>query len=279
MYYLLLLDDGHGSNTPGKRTPIFPPGHPRAGEFMPENEFNHAVKKKIVSKLAHKDAEDMFEVFVVAPGDLDWSINDRVNRSNRRFAELRTQYGSDNVKAAFVSIHANAFRGYWSTEWGGVETLHFPGSREGIKLAQFIQDELKKEEGLRDRGLKPRGDLGVLRGTRMPACLVEAAFMDNPNEADLLICDDYRARTADRIITGVMNYFDIKDFEFRNVDKADHPMVESVIENQVEKSADNSKVIAGLKSEISSIREQLNGLVSSLDNVIFEIEKADKQKS
>ena len=57
-----------------------------------------------------------------------------------------------------------------------------------------------------DRGIKERGDLIVLKRTDMPAVLVETAFIDNAEDAELLANrqDDF-ARAIARGITDYMN--------------------------------------------------------------------------
>lgn len=81
-----------------------------------------------------------------------------------------------------ISIHCNSFN---STS-NGHEVLYYPTSTKGKNLAQQIQASLVKNVGLRDRGVKPRKDLCVLKYTKSPAVIVETAFISNPTEAKLL---------------------------------------------------------------------------------------------
>lgn len=100
----------------------------------------------------------------------------------------------------FISIHTNSFN---STS-NGHEVLYYPTSTKGKNLAQQIQASLVKNVGLRDRGIKPRKDLCVLKRTKSVAVLVETAFISNPNEAKLLReKPDLFARA---IAIGVKNY-------------------------------------------------------------------------
>lgn len=84
----------------------------------------------------------------------------------------------------FVSIHCNAST---KPEANGTETLYYPTSEKGKTAAALIQKELIAGVGLRDRGIKPRADLHVLRCTKAPAVLVELAFISNEDEENLLI--------------------------------------------------------------------------------------------
>ena len=99
----------------------------------------------------------------------------------------------------FVSLHCNAA----NTEARGteVEVYQMDGG-ESCTLAQCIQSQIVRSLGTVDRGLKERPGLIVLKHTDMPAVLVEMAFIDNDDDAALLVdrADDF-ARAIARGIT------------------------------------------------------------------------------
>ena len=99
-----------------------------------------------------------------------------------------------------VSVHCNSF----SSTSHGHEVLYNVGSTKGKKLAQAIQTSLVKTVGLRDRGVKSRDNLCVLKYTKSPAVIVETAFISNPKEAKLL--NDNPDIFARAIAVGVKNY-------------------------------------------------------------------------
>ena len=105
----------------------------------------------------------------------------------------------------FVSIHCNAFNGKAS----GTETIYYEHSTAGKKLANCIQRQIVSSLGTVDRGIKPKisGDYDayVTKYTDMPAVLVETAFIDNPNDAKLLV--DREDDFARAIARGVTDYF------------------------------------------------------------------------
>lgn len=117
----------------------------------------------------------------------------------------RAQFANLEQANVFVSVHCNAFK---DPQAHGIETLHFPGSIQGIKLAKLVQAEMVEATGLRDRGIKPRGDLTVLSRTNMPAILVEAGFISNPGEEKLLRKRAFWARVADGVADGIHKYFE-----------------------------------------------------------------------
>ena len=102
----------------------------------------------------------------------------------------------------FVSIHCNAASGNAQ----GTETLVYCDGGTSGRLARCIQEQIVNSLGTVDRGIKERSDLIVLKRTSMPAVLVETAFIDNAEDADLLANrQDYFARAIARGITDYMN--------------------------------------------------------------------------
>ena len=100
----------------------------------------------------------------------------------------------------FVSIHCNAANG----RARGTETLICGAGGHAEQLAECIQRQIVESLDTTDRGLKERPGLIVLRATDMPAVLVELAFIDNDEDAELLMTrqDDF----ARAIARGVTDY-------------------------------------------------------------------------
>jgi hypothetical protein len=62
---------------------------------------------------------------------------------------------------------------------------------------------------LRDRGVKDGTWLYVLKNTSMPAILIEACYMDNLDEAKLLLSDAFRKETAREIAQGICESYGV----------------------------------------------------------------------
>lgn len=192
MSKLIAIDDGHGMNTPGKRTPTGIKSPETGKNFMHENEFNRAVKKYLDKHLRASG----FKTLLVAKGDSDVPLATRVKRANDAKADF------------YISIHANANTGKWGT-WGGTETYTW-GSGQSLVIGRIIHKHLMKGTPLRDRGVKNGSHLYVIKNTKMPAVLVECAFMDNKEEAKLLISDSFRRECAKEIAMGICEAFGVK---------------------------------------------------------------------
>lgn len=186
MSYKIAIDNGHGMNTAGKRTPIM--AHGRA---IREWEFNYPAAKKLGKALKRCGIDVVF----VSDTDQDTALSTRTRRANDAGADL------------FISIHYNAFKGVWGSH-GGVEVHHYPTSTVGKRLAGLVQGELVKATGLRDRGIKAT-NFYVLRNTKMAAILCECGFMDNLEEAKLMLDDGHQERVAEAITRGVCTHLGI----------------------------------------------------------------------
>lgn len=98
----------------------------------------------------------------------------------------------------FISIHRNASG--IKADASGIMTLVYEDSGFRGILARAINEELEKT-GYKDLGVVERPGLVVLRRTQMPAVLVEAGFIDNPEDNRLF--DEKFEDIAEAIADGV----------------------------------------------------------------------------
>lgn len=181
----IVLDAGHGYNTPGKRTP----------DGMKEYEFNRVVAEFARQELSrYQNAEVLF----THSDDRDVPLQERTDRAN--------SWGAD----AFVSIHANAYgMGGWNTVHGIETYTPIVASPNSDLLANSVHNRLINETGRKDRGIKS-ADFHVLRETTMAAILCECGYMTYYQEAQLLKTDSYRETCARAIAEGIAEYFNLK---------------------------------------------------------------------
>lgn len=187
--YLIALDDGHGMETAGKRTPTIP----GLGRHIKENEFNAAVVKIMDEMLRYIG----FKTLLVAPTDADTSLLARTNLANSKKASI------------YVSIHYDAMSGKWGTAEGN-SIFIYPGNRNknSGKLANCIAEYLQQGTKQKWRGIK-ESDFHILRETNMPAILSENGFMDNLREAKLMIDPNFQREVATEHVKGICKYFGI----------------------------------------------------------------------
>ena len=83
-----------------------------------------------------------------------------------------------------------------------LQAEHLEGSNT---LATQIQQNLIAGTKALDRGVK-QANFYVLRGAFMPSVLIEMGFLSNPQEEQLLGCDEYQDRMARTILEGIKRF-------------------------------------------------------------------------
>jgi N-acetylmuramoyl-L-alanine amidase len=197
----LFIDDGHGMETAGKRTPLFPDGH-----IIHENEFNRPTGEKIASLALAKG----FDIVYTAPEIRDTPLKVRTDRANAAFAELVRKYPNapKNKLGLLISIHFNALTGRWDDHQGGYGVYYFPGSTNGQHLAQAVDQALAAGTPQRNMGCIAE-NFHVLRESSMPAILIEAGFMDVTKEAVLMTSVAFQQEVARETLAGIMAYLGV----------------------------------------------------------------------
>lgn len=129
---------------------------------------------------------------------VNFSRTSQVNVSLSERARLANEWGADY----FVSIHCNS---NVDPIYKGTETFYY---REGTVAEDFalaVNTALVNEINTRDLGIFT-ANFAVLRLTRMPAILVELAFLSNPEEAALLATESFRQKCAVGVSRGIIDF-------------------------------------------------------------------------
>ena len=131
------------------------------------------------------------------------TLETNLGHDNASAVNIRPQMANDWGADYFISIHVNAGGGT------GAETLF--GREDSRKFAQTMQDIYSAEMGLRNRRIWLREDIAVVRQTKMPAILLETAFIDAPTgSVDLEVLRDGHLEMAEAIAKGIFEYVGIK---------------------------------------------------------------------
>ena len=116
----------------------------------------------------------------------------------------RVDFANDSGSDLFISIHNDSFT---NSTASGTTTFHY-GDSESVRLAGQVQRCLVEELETKDRGAR-FASFYTIRYTDMPAILVEAAFISNPEEELLLASVDGRCKIADGLFNGIMKYYKV----------------------------------------------------------------------
>ena len=163
----IFLDAGHGIETPGKRSKKLPDGRQ-----LFEWEFNRAVCSALW------EMSDSHVGYNFQSYNYDKKLGDRVRAINLNPA-------NDLI----LSIHANALSrsGEWQTDAHGPRFIVAKNASDTSRLAakciHYSMAMLTKNVGPTYREI----DLYIVSRTRPPAVLIECGFMDNLEDADLML--------------------------------------------------------------------------------------------
>lgn len=95
------------------------------------------------------------------------SLNARTNEANKWGADL------------YLSIHRNASTNH---KGEGAETLIYSLDKQNKTVADELQKCMVSVSQFKNRGVKTRPDLHVLKATKMVAVLLEIGFIDNASD-------------------------------------------------------------------------------------------------
>ena len=100
-----------------------------------------------------------------------------------------------------VSLHINAFS---SETANGIEVLVYDENASGYEMGTYLLQGLLDATSLRNRGMKYRPDLHILRNSKVPTALVEMGFITNADDAALL--DSHPELFAKGVYDGIIAY-------------------------------------------------------------------------
>jgi N-acetylmuramoyl-L-alanine amidase len=211
---IVCIDAGHGGRDHGKES--------RAGTL--EKDVNLAIARVVRDRI-----QEELGLEVV------------MTRDDDRMVELveRTEIANTSGSDLFVSIHCNAwfhggtngFESYFLSParseserslqrfenqagqgaareprgdvefilWDLVQNAYI---EESSTFAEYIQREMTARLGIPSRGVK-QASFVVLQGAKMPAVLIEAAFLSNPTEERLLVDPAFHRRIADGVVESI----------------------------------------------------------------------------
>ena len=171
----ILIDNGHGSDTPGKRSPD--------GKFL-EYRYNRIIAARVVSDLV----DCGYDAQLLVPEENDVPLQERVRRVNAQC----DAYGAVNVLLVSIHVNAAAADGKWhnATGWSAYTT---PGITKSDLLAFDLYEAAKKNlPGKKIRLFNGpqepdfESNFYILRYTRCCAVLTENFFQDCVSDVQFL---------------------------------------------------------------------------------------------
>lgn len=177
---VILLDNGHGKNTPGKRSPKW--------KDLPQI-FEWEYSRMIVNKL-HCDLTDLgFKAIIVVPEDTDISLSERT----RRIREYEKQFGKKNCLT--ISVHLNASdttpsaRGWEAHTYLGKSISDVYSKEFYAQAKKYLSGSTRIRLGGPESDPDYDSNFAILRDVDGPAILTENCFMTNYEDCKLLLSD------------------------------------------------------------------------------------------
>ncbi|MBY7141820.1 N-acetylmuramoyl-L-alanine amidase CwlD [Virgibacillus sp. NKC19-3] len=186
----IVLDPGHGGVDGG------------AGQ---EGALEKDIALTITKKLQHYLQQTGAIVYLTREEDVDLAEEDTQGYSRRKTEDIRNrlQFIHDHEADFFVTLHLNALP---SSEWRGAQTFYYPEFDESRHLAKMIQSEITRNLENTNRSTLANNSMYLLKNAEVPGALVEAGFLSNREERELLTQDKYQDQMAASIYEGILRY-------------------------------------------------------------------------
>lgn len=191
----ILIDAGHGIDTPGKRSP--------------DGAFREYLWNREIADLVCEDLGiDGYNVSLVVTETNDIPLITRLNRVNA----ICNKYGTDDV--ILVSIHSNAAGN--GKDWmnaKGWSCYTTKGDTKSDILAELLYDSFERSfpdrkirKDMQDGDRDWEENFYIIQKSKCPAVLIENFFYDNKEECHWLMQDAVKVRIAMAIEQGIKDY-------------------------------------------------------------------------
>ena len=171
----IILDNGHGADTPGKRSPKWADGAPQF--------FEYAYNRRLVQAIHARLKEAGIRSVILVPETEDIPLRERTARAN----EIAMKSGI--AQTLVVSVHGNASINHDGSGW---EIWTSEGHTKSDDYAKVFLDEAYHFVGSKSfciRGIK-ESNFYILKHTACPAVLTENLFFDNRRDYDFLMSQE-----------------------------------------------------------------------------------------
>ena len=186
----ILIDNGHGVNTAGKRSP---------DGSLREYSYTREIASRIVQALTAEG----FDAERIVTEDEDISLLERIHRVNAVCRSL----GSKNV--LLVSVHNNAAGsgGQWLMARGFSAHVSWNASERSKRLAKCLW-QAALDNGLRGNRFVPVAmylaqNLAICRNTLCAAVLTENLFQDNREDVAFLLSEEGKQAVTAAHVQGI----------------------------------------------------------------------------
>lgn len=212
---VVLIDNGHGSDTPGKCSPD--------GLFQ-EWKYTREIAQMVVRCLVDLDVDAR----LLTPEKYDVSLKTRVARAN----DMCLKYGQNNVILISIHVDAAGDDGKWHNAGGWsaytsigktksdniAECLYKAADstlvnyaklmQEGKKTSLYSKSQTAIRKDLTDGDSDKEENFYILKNTLCPAVLTENLFQDSKEDVKFLLSEEGRASIVRTHVEGIINFIE-----------------------------------------------------------------------
>jgi N-acetylmuramoyl-L-alanine amidase len=193
---VIVIDPGHGGMNSGTLSVL---------DRRPEKEFTLDLARRLAPLLQGEG----WKVYLTRTNDTDIALSNRVAFAESHHADC---FISLHFNSAAPDKKENGLETYCLTPMGMPSTLTRGFSDEwmerlvnnnfdaqNLQLAVRVHSAILRATGEEDRGIRRARFIGVLRGEKRPAILVEGGFLSNPHEAARIETPEFRQKLAEAV--------------------------------------------------------------------------------
>lgn len=190
------------------------------------------------------------------------TVDSDVDSGNDRNCTYTIRDANADCASIYVSNHCD-----YDLAPSGTYPIVYPGSTEGIRLAQCIDNAVRARICIGTRGILQRDDMEVAN-TNMPACIFETGSI----KADLAILRDQAAAYGQAEAYGILDYFgiyyDATAPSAPSVSTVDNPVATTGTEEDIcLEYGDESIVVGQLQKDLRAMAyEDENGNAIAVDD-------------
>lgn len=193
---IVLIDNGHGVNTPGKCSP---------DKLLHEYKYAREIASLLESKLREKG----ISAIRLTPEENDIPLTTRIRRANT----ICEEFGSNNC--CVISIHLDACPpndGKWHSARGFSVRVAKNASSKSKKLARLLYEQAEAFNLKGNRSVPPEKywvqNLAICRDTKCAAVLTENLFQDNKDDVAFLLSKEGKDAIVQLHLNGIIKYIE-----------------------------------------------------------------------
>lgn len=191
---IVLIDNGHGANTPGKCSPD-------------KQIREYSYTREIASLLEQKLKEKSITAIRIVTEENDVPLSTRIRRVNT----ICREFGAQNC--CVISIHLDACPpndGKWHSARGFSVRVAKNASKNSKKLARLLYEQAEALNLKGNRSAPPEKywvqNLAICRDTNCAAVLTENLFQDNKDDVAFLLSKEGKDAIVQLHLNGLLNY-------------------------------------------------------------------------